>query len=91
MNDFWFPWAASLSGLSPAVALAAVAVVGYLAGRHGRKVKDAGDKATHREILRTLDSVVQLESITDGMLRATRDASTKCRQSRDRIERTISA
>jgi hypothetical protein len=96
MNNFCLSGAAllaeiSLSGISPAVALAAVAVVGYLVGRQAQRSAEAAKTATRRELRRTLDSVAELESITDSVLRATRDASAQCRQSRDRIERALSA
>lgn len=58
------------------VALAAVALLGYLVGRQGRRAAPA-DQAGLQE---ALDDARRLEQITDEMLLATRQALHHCQQ-----------
>jgi hypothetical protein len=66
------PWP-SLPGT---VALAAVALLGYLVGRQGRRPAPAGQA----DLEQALDDARRLERITDEMLVATRQALNHCQQ-----------
>lgn len=68
-----------LSGIPATMALAVVALIGYLAGRQSRANAQASRQSA--EILeRALADARQLEQLTDAMLSATREALTQCRQ-----------
>lgn len=67
---------ANWPSLPGTVALAAVAVLGYLVGRQGRRPAPA-DQAGLQE---ALDDARRLEQITDEMLVATRQALHHCQQ-----------
>jgi hypothetical protein len=63
-------------GISTTVALAAVAVLGYLVGlrRRHQAAADPIERELGRELQRALENSRQLENITDGLLKATREA-----------------
>lgn len=68
-----------LSGIPATMALAAVALIGYLVGRQSRT--NAPTLAPSSENLeRALADARQLEQLTDDMLNATREALNQCRQ-----------
>lgn len=68
-----------LSGIPATMALAAVALIGYLVGRKSRANTElAGPAAENLE--RALADARQLEQLTDDMLNATREALQQCRQ-----------
>lgn len=68
-----------LPALPTTVALAMVAALGYLVGRHSR-LRDALAAQARRNLEQTLDDTKQLERITDDMLKATRQALAECRR-----------
>ncbi len=68
-----------LPALPTTVALAMVAALGYLVGRHSR-LRDALAVQARRNLEQTLDDTKQLERITDDMLEATRHALAECRR-----------
>jgi hypothetical protein len=67
-------------GIPATMALAAVALVGYLAGRHARPAVTADPAPV--DVDEALAGVRQLEQITDDMLSVTREALEKCRMLR---------
>jgi len=63
-------------GISTTVALAAVAVLGYLVGlrrRHQAELEQVESELSH-QLQRALENSRKLENITDGLLKATREA-----------------
>ena len=70
-----------LPGIPASVALAAVALIGYLVGKQSQAKQSA---ATPRrdDLDRALADARQLEQFTDEMLTATREALASCRQIR---------
>lgn len=68
-----------LSGIPATMALAVVALIGYLAGRQSRAHAETSPRSA--EILeRALADARHLEQLTDAMLSATREALHECRQ-----------
>ncbi|HUY32436.1 MAG TPA: hypothetical protein VMV69_06615 [Pirellulales bacterium] len=65
-----------IEGISTTVALAAVAVLGYLVGLRRRHATEAARvrRELGRQLQQALDNSRQLEQITDGVLQATREA-----------------
>jgi hypothetical protein len=68
-----------LPGIPATMALAAVALIGYLFGRRSR-ANDQASQRTSATLERALADARQLEEITDEMLSATREALNQCRQ-----------
>lgn len=76
---FAFPLADfQVSGIPATMALAAVALIGYLVGRQSRTVVETNAPGENLE--RALADARQLEQLTENMLSATRDALDHCRQ-----------
>jgi hypothetical protein len=71
LTDFQLP------GIPATMALAIVALIGYLVGRQSRS---RGETASAANLERALADARQLEQITDDMLIATREALHQCRQ-----------
>lgn len=69
-----------VSGIPASMALAAVALIGYLAGRHSRPSTKA--KPEPVDVNDALAGARQLEQITDEVLSVTREALEKCRMLR---------
>ena len=69
-----------VSGIPATMALAAVALIGYLVGRQSRAAVET--KPSTENLERALADARQLEQLTDSMLSATRDALDHCRQLR---------
>lgn len=68
-----------LSGIPATMALAVVALIGYVVGRQSRANAETSQQSA--EILeRALADARQLEQLTDAMLSATREALHQCRQ-----------
>ena len=67
-------------GIPASMALAAVALIGYLAGRHSRPA--AKDEPVPVDVNEALAGARQLEQITDDVLSVTREALEKCRMLR---------
>ena len=68
-----------LPGLPTTVAVAAVATIGYLIGRHAT-ARDAPEEQLRRDMERALSETRQLEQIADDVLEATRSALAECRR-----------
>lgn len=68
-----------LAGIPATMALAAVALIGYLVGRQSR-ANDQPAKPSAENLERALADARQLEQLTDDMLSATREALDQCRQ-----------
>lgn len=75
-----FMWAEQVPSIPAAMALAAVALLGYLVGRQSRPTAPADDSA--EKISRALADARQLEQITDEVLSVTREALDQCRKLR---------
>jgi hypothetical protein len=69
-----------VSGIPATMALAAVALIGYLAGRHSRPTPTA--EKPPLDVNEALAGARQLEQITDDVLSVTREALEKCRMLR---------
>ena len=74
-------------GIPASMALAAVALIGYLAGRHSRPATKA--KPEPVDVNEALAGARQLEQITDDMLSVTREALEKCRMLRVHGQRPL--
>jgi hypothetical protein len=74
-----FLWVEQVPSIPAAMALAAVALIGYLVGRQSRPTP-ADDSA--EKISRALADARQLEQITDEVLSVTREALDQCRKLR---------
>lgn len=70
-----------LPSISATVALAAVALLGYLVGRWSRQAKTI-ENSTDHDLERALSDARQLEQITDEMLSVTRAALEHCQRLR---------
>lgn len=68
-----------LPGIPATMALAAVALIGYLFGRQSRPGIPPAETSSE-SLQRALSDARQLEQITNEMLSATRDALDQCRQ-----------
>lgn len=80
MNLFELAAQFQIPGIPATMALAFVALIGYLVGRqsHG----PAAARQSKEDLGRALSDARQLEAITDEMLSATRQALDRCRQLR---------
>jgi hypothetical protein len=72
-------WAEQVPSIPAAMALAAVALIGYLVGRQSRPAKVDNSAA---KISQALADARQLEQITDDVLSVTREALDHCRKLR---------
>ena len=68
-----------LPGIPATMALAVVALLGYLVGRQSRAGAEAAG-ASSANLARALADARQLEQLTDDMLSVTREALDQCRQ-----------
>ncbi|HEV3339017.1 MAG TPA: hypothetical protein VG125_01635 [Pirellulales bacterium] len=75
-----FFWAEQVPSIPAAMALAAVALIGYLVGRQSRPT--AVPDSSSEKISRALADARQLEQITDEVLSVTREALDQCRKLR---------
>lgn len=69
-----------IPGIPATMALALVALIGYLVGRHSHRPSPVWQSKA--DLGRALSDARQLEAITDDMLSATRQALDRCRQLR---------
>ena len=74
-----FMWAEQVPSIPAGMALAAVALIGYIMGRQSRPLpaEDASEKLS-----KALADARQLEQITDEVLSVTREALDQCRKLR---------
>lgn len=68
-----------LPGIPATMALAAVALIGYLFGRQSRSNPSSAEPSPE-DLQQALADARQLEQLTDDMLKATREALDQCRQ-----------
>lgn len=68
-----------ISGIPATMALAVVALIGYLVGRQSRATATA-PRLPSENLERALADARQLEQLTDDMLNATREALDQCRE-----------
>ncbi|HVA46931.1 MAG TPA: hypothetical protein VNH11_11240 [Pirellulales bacterium] len=81
MNFFDLADRFPIPGIPATMALAFVALIGYLVGRQSRD-RSATAQQSKEDLGRALSDARQLEAITDEMLSATRRALDRCRQLR---------
>jgi xanthosine utilization system XapX-like protein len=77
---FLFMWTSQVPSIPAAMALAAVALIGYLVGRQSRPAAVRSESA--EKISRALADARHLEQITDEVLSVTREALDQCRKLR---------
>ena len=81
MNLFELAGQFQIPGIPATMALAFVALIGYLVGRQSHQQATAV-RHSKEDLGRALSDARQLEAITDEMLSATREALDRCRQLR---------
>ncbi|HQU46715.1 MAG TPA: hypothetical protein PK867_28175 [Pirellulales bacterium] len=81
MNFFELADQFRIPGIPATMALAFVALIGYLVGRQTRDRSGSAERSKE-DLGRALSDARQLEAITDEMLSATRQALDRCRQLR---------